>query len=95
MSTAEELRSVAGDDPAGVYVSVCRDLLDQAAAELDRLRADRERLYSIIYTCYGLLPIFDGPAMAFVDANLIPHVMRAADEIAVLREQVKALEHPR
>lgn len=63
-----------------------------AAEERDTLKRDNARLAGIIADSFGYLPVVPGDAMAFGDLNLTPHVVRVADEYAVLRAQRDALK---
>ena len=60
-----------------------------AASRIVTLEAHRDRLMKILTDSFMHLPQVGDP-IAWVDHNLVPHVIRVADEFAVLKEQVRA-----
>ena len=64
-----------------------RDTMERSnrmhAIALERTEAAEAKLAE----CHGYLPIDPGDALAFDGTNLTPHVVRVADEYAILREQ--------
>lgn len=60
-------------------------------ARCAELNAENARLREICSRAHGLMPTIEGSALAFVDSDIVPHVMELVDDHAALREQVKAL----
>jgi hypothetical protein len=65
--------------------------VEDLIGKLDEERQETARLRGIIERSFGYLPVVGEP-MAFVDHNLVPHVVRVADEFAIQARQLEAAE---
>lgn len=71
--------------------------LEAAYEEIENRATQRElevqRLRQIIERSRMYLPVIEGNQLAYVDFDLIPHVIAVADEFEVLRNQVEAFKN--
>ena len=81
-------RSIAELEAANTHHQECRLDLTRKIVVLE---AARGRFEGIILRAFGYLPTCEEP-MALADLDIVPHVVQVADEFAILKEQVAALE---